>query len=303
MTYSTPRTEATLYVVATPIGNLADLAPRVQEVLESVAVIACEDTRVTAKLLAHCGIEGKKLVSYYDQVEQERAQSLVAGFLAGGQCQSIALVSDAGTPNISDPGYHLVKLCHEKGITVSPIPGTCALTAALSASGLPAQQFWFGGFLAGKAGQRRSQLEAWAGRNETIVHYLPARDILATVTQAAALYPGLVVCIAREITKRFEDIKTRPVEQLVDYYQNMEHGGKGEAVLVTSLAGRAAEAVDHDQLVARVMAKAVQGLAEGKRQKQLLKELSGEGIARAELYDLIVQAKKTRSSDETSSES
>lgn len=284
-----------LYVVATPIGNLADIAPRVVEVLRSVDVIACEDTRVTAKLLAHCGIEGQRLVSYYDQVEQDRAQQLVQGDLLVGR--SVALVSDAGTPNISDPGYHLVKLCHQHGIAVSPVPGVCALTAAVSASGLPAQQLWFGGFLAGKASQRHSQLTAWADRNETLVHYLPARDIADTLSQIASLYPGLVVCIAREITKRHEDIKTRAVEELLSYYQSEEHVLKGEAVLVTSLAGRETEVRDPAQVEAAVMAKAVEGFKAGKRQKQLLKELAGEGIPRAELYDLLLRAKKQNAED------
>lgn len=280
---------ATLYIVATPIGNLADLAPRAEQVLRSVAVIACEDTRVTAKLLAHCGITGQKLTSYYDQVEEQRAQQLVEGTLLAGH--DVALVSDAGTPNISDPGYHLVKLCHQRGIPVSPVPGTCALTAAVSASGLPANTLWFGGFLAGKASQRRSQLEAWAGREDTIAHYLPARDIAATLAQIAGLYPKLTVCIAREITKRHEDIKTAAVETLVDYYQRTEQVQKGEAVLVASLMGYTIAKLEPEQLRARVVSAAKAGFRQGKRQKQLLKELGGEGVPRAELYDLLTAAK------------
>lgn len=294
--WSTPSSAATLYVVATPIGNLADLAPRARDTLAQVAVIACEDTRVTAKLLAHCGLEGKKLVSYYDQVEEERARSIVDGFLLAGT--AVALVSDAGTPNISDPGYHLVKLCHARGVPVSPVPGNCALTAAVSTSGLPANQLWFGGFLAGKASQRRAQLEGWAGRSETIVHYLPARDIAEALAQIDSLYPELVVCVAREITKKHEDIKTAAAGTLLSYYRETEHVLKGEAVLVTSLAGREAVAQDPEALKAAIIGKAVAGFREGKRQKQLLKELSGEGVARAELYDLISQAKKLRGQDE-----
>lgn len=283
-------TSATLFLVATPIGNLADLAPRAEQVLRSVAVIACEDTRVTAKLLAHCGIEGQKLTSYYDQVEELRAKQLVEGTLLAGH--DVALVSDAGTPNISDPGYHLVKLCHELGIAVSPVPGVCALTAAVSASGLPATTLWFGGFLAGKASQRRSQLEGWAGRQDTIAHYLPARDIADTLAQIASLYPGLIVCVAREITKRHEDIKTKAVEELLSYYRETEHVLKGEAVLVTSLAGYEVAKEDPAALRERLTQLAVAGFRDGKRQKQLLKELSGEGVPRPELYDLLTAAKQ-----------
>lgn len=294
-----PTPPATLYVVATPIGNLGDLAPRAEQVLRAVAVIACEDTRVTAKLLAHCGIEGQKLTSYYDQVEEVRAKQLVEGTLLAGH--DVALVSDAGTPNISDPGFHLVKLCHERGIAVSPVGGGCALTAAVSASGLPANTLWFGGFLAGKASQRRSQLEAWAERKDTIAHYLPARDIADALGQVASLYPGLTVCVAREITKRHEDIKTAPVETLLSYYRETEHVLKGEAVLVTSLAGLTVAKEDPEQVRARLVSKAMAGFKEGKRQKQLLKELSGEGVPRGELYDLLTAA-KTQLAQEQSKE-
>ncbi len=191
----------TLYVVATPIGNLEDITLRAIRILKEVDRIACEDTRQTRKLLDRHGI-AKPLVSYHEHNEQARAEELLQELAEGA---NIALVSDAGTPLIADPGYRLVVQARTQGITVTPIPGPSAVLTALSASGLPTDAFFFGGFLPAKKTQRRKMLEGLKGYEATLVFYEAPHRILETLEDIAEVLGVRRVTIARELTKIHEE--------------------------------------------------------------------------------------------------
>jgi 16S rRNA (cytidine1402-2'-O)-methyltransferase len=191
----------TLYVVATPIGNLEDITLRALRVLREVDQIACEDTRQTRKLLDRHGIS-KPLVSYYEHNEQARAEELLGALEAG---KNIALVSDAGTPLIADPGYRLVEQARARSVTVSPIPGPSALVSALSASGLPTDSFFFGGFLPAKKTQRRKTLEALKDFPATLVFYEAPHRIIEALEDIAEVLGPRRVSLARELTKIHEE--------------------------------------------------------------------------------------------------
>jgi 16S rRNA (cytidine1402-2'-O)-methyltransferase len=191
----------TLYVVATPIGNLEDVTLRALRILGEVDRIACEDTRQTRKLLDRHGIS-KPLVSYHEHNEQSRSQELLAELHAG---KNIALVSDSGTPLVSDPGYRLVEQARTQGIAVSPVPGPSALLAALSASGLPTDAVYFGGFLPSKKGPRRKLLEQLKPSPATLVFFEAPHRILETLEDVAAALGPRLVTLARELTKVHEE--------------------------------------------------------------------------------------------------
>jgi 16S rRNA (cytidine1402-2'-O)-methyltransferase len=199
----------TLYVVATPIGNLEDITHRAVRILREVDQIACEDTRHTRKLLDRYGIS-KPLVSYHEHNEQTRSQELLRELAAG---KNVALVSDAGTPLIADPGYRLVTLARAQGIAVSPVPGPSALLAALSASGLPTDSFVFGGFLPAKKTQRRKALEELKTSPATLVFYEAPHRILETLEDIAETLGPRPVTLARELTKIHEEfLQGTPLE-------------------------------------------------------------------------------------------
>jgi 16S rRNA (cytidine1402-2'-O)-methyltransferase len=194
----------TLYVVATPIGNLEDITLRALRILREVDQIACEDTRQTRKLLHRHGIQ-KPLVSYHEHNEQSRADELLREIEAG---KNIALVSDAGTPLIADPGYRIVQQARERGIAVSPIPGPSALISALSASGLPTDSFFFGGFLPAKKSQRQKTLEEMKSYPATLVFYEAPHRIVETLNDIAEILGPRQVTLARELTKIYEEFLT-----------------------------------------------------------------------------------------------
>ena len=194
---------STLYIVATPIGNLGDISQRAREILEQVDIIACEDTRHTQRLLSAFSIKNKTM-SMHDHNERQR-QEQIAALLTEGK--SIALVSDAGTPLISDPGFHLVRHCRQQGLNVSPIPGACAAIAALSVAGLPTDRFTFEGFLPSKSGARQSTLTELANETRTLVFYDAPRRAIDTVEDIVKTLGGdRYVVMARELTKTFETI-------------------------------------------------------------------------------------------------
>jgi 16S rRNA (cytidine1402-2'-O)-methyltransferase len=199
-----------LYVVATPIGNLEDITLRALRVLQEVDQIACEDTRHTRKLLDRHGIS-KPLVSYHEHNEQARAEELLRELESG---KKIALVSDAGTPLIADPGYRLVALARARGIAVSPIPGPSALASALSASGLPTDSFYFGGFLPAKKTQRRKTLEEMKTYPATLVFYEAPHRILEALEDIAEVLGPRRVTLARELTKVYEEFLVGEVSEL-----------------------------------------------------------------------------------------
>jgi 16S rRNA (cytidine1402-2'-O)-methyltransferase len=200
-----------LYIVATPIGNLEDITLRALRVLREADVIACEDTRQTMKLLAHFDIS-KRLVSYHEHNEITRAPEIVIELEQGAK---VALVSDAGTPAISDPGFRLVSLCLRHGITVVPIPGPSAFVAALAASGMPIEEFTFAGFLPSRQTARRKALRALANEPRTVALYEAPHRLLDSLEDVLEILGNRPAVIAREVTKAFEEFQRGHVEDLV----------------------------------------------------------------------------------------
>lgn len=220
---------AALYIVATPIGNLADISARAIEVLSSVDLIAAEDTRHSKYLLQHHGIE-TSTISLHEHNEQQRSELLLSRIAAG---ESIALISDAGTPLISDPGFRLVNMAREQGINVVPIPGACAVITALSASGLSAERFAFEGFLPPKSTARRQVLEKLANEPRTLIFYESPKRMVASLQDMLAVFGAdRKACLARELTKMFETIVTLPLAELVEVVINDPNHQKGEIVLL-----------------------------------------------------------------------
>ena len=220
---------ASLYIVATPIGNLADFSPRAITVLQSVDVIAAEDTRHSGHLLQHYAIK-TPTVSLHEHNEQQRSEVLLARLQKG---ESVALISDAGTPLISDPGYRLVSLVREHNIKVVPIPGSCALITALSASGLPSDRFSFEGFLPAKAGTKRQVLDNLKNESGTLIFYESPRRLKATLTEMIDIFgPDRLVCLARELTKLHETIVTQPLSELLAWVESDSNQQRGECVLL-----------------------------------------------------------------------
>jgi 16S rRNA (cytidine1402-2'-O)-methyltransferase len=230
------KVRGTLQVVATPIGNLADLSPRAQEVLRAAAVIAAEDTRRTLQLLKSVGIV-RPLISLYEHNEAQRVPQLLARLEAG---ETVALVSDAGTPLLSDPGFELVRAAARAGFTVQAIPGASAITTALAAAGLPAQRFCFEGFLPARGAERRAALAALAHEPRTLVFFEAPHRIIATLTDMAAEFGAQrEAVVARELTKVHESIYRGTLAQLLACAQADENFARGEITLV--LNGAAAE--------------------------------------------------------------
>ncbi len=220
-----------LYVVATPIGNLSDITERAKRILTDVDLIAAEDTRHTGSLLKHLNISNK-LISLHDHNERSQAEKLIERLKSG---KNIALVSDAGTPLISDPGYHLVREVRAAGYKVVPIPGACAMIAALSSSGLATDRFVFEGFLPSKSGARTKQLEVLKNEPRTLVFYESTHRIVDSLTDIRDVFgEDRTATIARELTKTFETIHTDTLENLVTWIKNDSNQTRGEFVLVIS---------------------------------------------------------------------
>ncbi len=214
-----------LYIVATPIGNLGDITLRAIEVLREVAVVACEDTRVTGKLLNHLGLK-KRLLRYDDHADASARERLLALMRE----EAVALVSDAGTPLISDPGYRLVRSAREEGIAVTSLPGASAVPVALTLSGLPNDRFLFAGFLPNKQKAREDVLREMSSVPATLIFYDTAPRLLDTLAAIENVLPGREVAVARELTKRFEECRTGSPADLITHYA--AHLPKGEIVLM-----------------------------------------------------------------------
>jgi 16S rRNA (cytidine1402-2'-O)-methyltransferase len=229
----------TLYVVATPIGHLADFSPRAQQTLRAVAAICAEDTRHTRPLLAHYGID-TPLLALHEHNEAGIAERIVARLQAG---ESLALVSDAGTPLISDPGFRLVAAARAAGVKVSPIPGPCALIAALSVAGLPSDRFAFEGFLPAKASARRERLQRLASEPRTLLFYESSHRIEDTLADAVAAFgPQRPAALARELSKLFETVLDGSLAALQARVAADPDQRKGEFVLLIQGAGEDASA-------------------------------------------------------------
>lgn len=201
-----------LYVVATPIGNLADMTARARAILSSVDIIACEDTRTTGALLARLALPRRELAAYHDHNETEAAERLAAQLAAG---KSVAVVSDAGTPALSDPGFRIVRACRRLGLPVVPVPGACAIAAVVSASGLPSNGFLFAGFLPPKTSARTAFLERYRNFEYTLALYESCHRIDKFVDEiTTTLGPERVICVAKEVTKLHETFLTGPASDV-----------------------------------------------------------------------------------------
>lgn len=239
MSTASPSTPGTLHVVATPIGNLGDLSPRALETLRSVAAICAEDTRHTRQLLAHFGIE-QSLIALHEHNEDELAGRLVARLQAG---ESLALVSDAGTPLVSDPGFRLVRAARAAGVRVSPVPGASALITALSVAGLPSDRFVFEGFLPAKANARRERLTALASETRTLLFYESSHRIAETLADCVTVFGAdRRAVVARELTKLFESVLDGTLAELRARIDADPNQRKGEFVLLIEGAGDDADA-------------------------------------------------------------
>ena len=260
----------TLYLVPTPIGNLGDISTRCQETLESADFIAAEDTRVSLKLLNHLGIK-KSLVSYYEHNKAFKGEKIVERILAGETC---ALVSDAGSPAISDPGEDLVKLCHEAGITVCAIPGPCAVITALSISGQSTGRFTFEGFLSTAKKSRKEHLESLIKEQRTMVFYEAPHKLLTTLQDMAAVFgEDRSISLCRELTKLHEEVVLTTLGGAIAKYT--ENAPKGEFVLVLAGAPEEIKEIPTEaDAAARVEALMAEGLSRKDAIKQTAKELN-----------------------------
>ncbi|MCA9561146.1 MAG: 16S rRNA (cytidine(1402)-2'-O)-methyltransferase, partial [Myxococcales bacterium] len=254
----------TLSVVAVPIGNLEDITLRALRVLRTADRVACEDTRETGKLLKLLDVAAPRLVSYHDHNAERRIPGLIEALEAG---ENVALVSDAGTPAVSDPGFKLVRAAIEAGVDVVPVPGACAAIAALCAAGLPTDRWRFVGFLSAKAGARRRELAALAGAGETLIFYESPHRVTAFLEDAAeALGEGRPAVIAREITKKFEEFRRGTLGELV-----ADPGVvRGEVVLL--VGGAVAEVAGPADLSAVVERLLAAGLPPSKAAREAAKE-------------------------------
>ncbi|MCG5534534.1 16S rRNA (cytidine(1402)-2'-O)-methyltransferase [Ectothiorhodospira mobilis] len=266
-----------LYVVATPIGNLGDLSPRAVEVLRDVDGIAAEDTRHTAGLLTHAGIR-TPLVSLHEHNEERQVPGLLSRLQKG---EALALVSDAGTPLVSDPGYRLVRAAREAGVRVSPVPGPCAFVAALSASGLPSDRFLFEGFLPARAPARRRRLQALAGETCTLIFYESSHRIAAGLEDMAQVLGGArPAVVARELTKTFEQIQGGTLASLNTWLAEAADHRRGEfVVLVAGAPDAPAQTLDPE--AERILALCLREMPL-KRAARLTAEITG--LPRNRLY-------------------
>lgn len=272
----------TLYLVPTPIGNLSDISDRCRETLQSVDFIAAEDTRVTLRLLNHMGIK-KPLVSYYEHNKEVSGPKIVERLLAGESC---ALVTDAGSPAISDPGEDLVRLCAEAGVTVTAIPGPCAAITALSISALPTGRFTFEGFLSTAKKSRFAHLDSLRAEQRTMIFYEAPHKLTGTLADLRQVFGGTRrICLCRELTKLHEEVRRMTLGEAAAYYE--ETPPRGEFVLVVAGAEeKAEEGCTFEAALDLVRARMAEGLSTKDAVKQVAKLT---GFAKNLLYDAVVK--------------
>ena len=269
-----------LYLVSTPIGNLADISERALKVLSEVDFIAAEDTRNTLRMLTHFGIS-RPLISYFEHNKAERGEQIAERLLGGESC---ALVTDAGTPAISDPGEDLVRLCAEKGVTVTAIPGACAGICALTLSALPTARFCFEGFLPVKKADRRKRLDALAKEERTmLLHEAPHKLRESLADLESALGGDRKISICRELTKLNEEVMRLTLSAAVAYYK--EHEPRGEYVLVIEGTEYAGDGTDVSNLSAEEQVALY--IKEGMSKMDAIKKTAKErGVSKNEIYKL-----------------
>lgn len=273
----------TLYLVATPIGNLADITHRAIQVLQHVSLIACEDTRHTQKLLQHYGIK-TKTISYHDHNEQQRAAQLIDLLKEGSD---VAVVSDAGTPSISDPGFRLVRAAIENEVPVVPVPGPSALISALVAAGLPTDEFFFAGFLPSKLNARRTRLTELKPVPGTLIFYEAPHRLSATLKDAYEILGEREAVVARELTKLHEEIRRGRLSELANHYAN-EDNARGEIVVLIDrnvISDTTNETAPRQSVSALVEQFEQEGLDHRAALKKAARELK---LSRAEAYRKLI---------------
>lgn len=270
----TTQNKGTLYVCATPIGNLSDMSERFIRTISEADIIAAEDTRHSLKLLNHLGIK-KPMISYYEHNKRERSGVIVSKLNEG---LDVALVSDAGTPAISDPGEDLVSLCHDEGIRVIPIPGCCAAVSALSVSGLPTGRFCFEGFLTVNKQGRRERLEELKDEQRTLIFYEAPHKLLTTLKDMLSVLGNRRLSLSRELTKLHEETVRTTLSEALDFYS--EHPPKGEFVLI--LEGAEQKEAEFCETVTEQLVRLV---SSGTDKKEAIKIVAKErGIPKKDVY-------------------
>jgi 16S rRNA (cytidine1402-2'-O)-methyltransferase len=277
------RRSGSLYLVATPIGNLADITHRAVDVLKNVSTIACEDTRHTRKLLQHYGI-ATKTVSYHEHNEQQRSRQLIELLRQGSD---VAVVSDAGTPSISDPGFRLVRAAIENDIQVVPVPGPSALISALIAAGLPTDEFFFAGFLPARSNARRARLSELRSVPGTLIFYEAPHRLAETLKDAVEILGERDAVVARELTKLHEELRRGRLSDLAEHYANQEP--RGEIVLlIDRTILETLDQTDSQTISALVDQFERDGLDHRAALKKAAREL---GLSRAEAYRRLIAEK------------
>ncbi len=273
-----------LYLVSTPIGNLGDISPRAKEILQNADLVACEDTRTSRNLFNLLGIHVKATTAYHDHNADEARPKLLQKLRQG---MTIALVSDAGTPLVSDPGYKLVRDCIKENIKVSTIPGANAVLSALQLSGLSSASFYFGGFLPTKQGARKEHLRVVKNLKSTLIFYESPNRLLKALKDILEVYGNREMAVVREITKKFEETKKETVENLIAYY-TLNGEPKGELVLVIAGANetpQSAQTIDWPSLI-----KTVRPQYPVKKAAEILADQTG--VHKKEIYQIILSHEK-----------
>ena len=275
-----------LYVVGTPIGNLEDFSPRAVRILSECDFIAAEDTRVTLKLLNHFGIK-KQMVSYYEHNRNESGEKIIADILSGKTC---ALVTDAGMPAISDPGEDLVRLCHERGITVESVPGPCAFSTALAISGMPSGRFTFEGFLSVNKPGRAEHLESLINEKRTIIIYEAPHKLVRTLKDLYETLGNRRMTLCRELTKKHETAFRTTIADLIAHYENEKP--LGECVLVIEgksrqeLKEEAVASWEEISIEEHMEIYEKQGISRKDAMKQVAKD---RGVSKREIYQYLLK--------------
>lgn len=270
-----------LTITATPIGNLDDISPRAVASLTGADLIACEDTRHTGLMLSRLGLKHGRLVSYHDHTSTEAREKLLAELAEG---KAVTLVSDAGTPLISDPGYRLVKACRERGIPVTTVPGPSALLAGLVISGLPTDRFYFAGFLPNTSSKRQKTLNQLMTIDATIICYESARRLGDAMADIAEISPLRLCSIARELTKTFEESWHDTAANLAEHFRQ-EGPPKGELVVMIAPPDDMEKDVD-DNAILNLLKEA---MAQGTSRRDAVRQISTEtGVGKSRVYDLML---------------
>ena len=279
----------TLYLVATPIGNLGDFSPRAREVMSEVDFIAAEDTRVTKKLMTALDLPQKPLVSYYEHNRRQRGEEILARLLAGENC---ALVTDAGTPAVSDPGEDLVALCAPEGVPVIPIPGCCAAVCALAASGLPTGRWCFEGFLSVNKKARREHLDALKNEKRSMIFYEAPHKLRATLDDLCAAFGGeRRISLSRELTKLHEETLRMTLAEAVAYFA--ETAPRGEFVMIVEGAPDVVDEDAEDDRMARALEAVEKRIENGETLKDAVKMVSADlGVKKNALYQLALETQE-----------